>query len=434
MQRAHGSRFIARRLSWIGAVLATVLVAACGGAGGGAGSGGSSSPAQLTYWSRGANDRINGILVDTWNATHSTKIKLLPVPDDQYATKFAAAVNAGTPPDVVTLDVVSIPGLLDSNVLAGITSKARALPYFDKLAPSYIKTATRNGTIYALPENTDASTLFYNKDLFRKAGLDPEKPPTTFAELEQDAARITALGGGVHGFYFSGQCGGCNAYTFDPLVWASGGDFVSGDGKRSTLTNPAVKSALELYRTLWTSGDVPDAAKTDTGANWVQAFGSGKIGMESLGAFAIGQMKKNFPTVDYGITTIPGRQGGRSAFTGGDVVAIPRGSKHFDAAWDFLQWSLSRAAQVEVYAKDGSLVARSDLVDNKYSHNDPHVLAENRAVAAGRQPVYYRNSLQIDAPTGPFNQAFQSVIFGGANPDPTLASAQSEFQRLLNIG
>ena len=73
-----------------------------------------------------------------------------------------------------------------------------------------------------MPLYADVSALFYNKDLFEKAGLDPNKPPTSLAELRAYADKITALGGDVKGYFLPGSCAGCNIFTVGPLMWASG--------------------------------------------------------------------------------------------------------------------------------------------------------------------------------------------------------------------
>ena len=78
------------------------------------------------------------------------------------------------------------------------------------------------GRLYGVPLYADVSALFYNKDLFRKAGLDPEKPPTSLAEIREYADKITALGGDVKGYFLPGSCAGCNIFTVGPLMWASG--------------------------------------------------------------------------------------------------------------------------------------------------------------------------------------------------------------------
>jgi multiple sugar transport system substrate-binding protein len=405
---------------------ATTACASSGGSSGG-------QDAQLTLWVRGANERINTTLVKAYNSSHQTTVKMLAIPDAEYTQKLAAATQAGTPPDVVDLDVVSVPELARSGALTDIRSRVDALSFKDDLVKSYLDYSTYRHGLYAVPENVDASALFWNKDLFSRAGLDPDEPPTTYAELKADAAAITALGGDTKGFYLTGQCSGCTNYAFSPFVWASGGDFVSADGKRSTLTDPGVVAGLQLYQDLWKAGDVPASAQSDTGADWVSAFGAGNTGMVGLGAFAIAQLTHDYPAVHFGVAPFPGEDGGQSSFTGGDVMAIPARSTHSAAAWKFIEWTLSPAAQVEVHAKDGGLVARSDLVDNPYS-TDPNVIAEDHALQLGRLPVYYPNAAQIDAPTGPYAKAFQDVVFGGADPTTRLATAQKEFQALLDRG
>jgi multiple sugar transport system substrate-binding protein len=389
------------------------------------------SASPLTYWARGANEAINKTLVKAWNDTHAQQVQLLAIPDAEYQTKLAAAVAAGSPPDVATVDIAVVPKLIQGGAIQNITSKAKALPFYGKLAKGFINYATVNGQLHAVPVDIDASALFYNKDLFRRAGI--KHPPTNFKEILADAKKITALGNGIHGFYMSGGCGGCNAYTFLPLVWASGGDFVTKDGKKSTLSNnPALTSALQLYRNLWANNYVPKSAKGDTGAAWVSSFASGKIGMALLGAFAVGPV--HAAKVNFGVTPMPGAKGGVSAYTGGDVAVIPNKSSNADAAWQFIQWMLSPAAQVEVYAKAGRLTARSDLGKNSYSSKDPAVLGEQKAVTVGRTPVYYPQADAVNAPTGPYFTSWQRIIFNGANLPKTLKDADKAINSLLARG
>ena len=287
--------------------------------------------------------------------------------------------------------------------------------------------------IYALPENVDASTLFWNKDLFREAGLDPEAPPTTFEEIIEYSKAITALGDGKYGFYFAGQCAGCTTYSFSPLVWASGGDYASEDGTTSTMADPAMEAAVGLYKTLWEDGLIEPGAQSDTGANWVSAFGSGNIGIEPMGAFAIGALRADFPDVDFGVAPLPGEDGGVSSDIGGDVIGIPAGSKNPEEAWEFIEWSLTEEAQLEVYAANGALVARSDLIDNEYSADDANITAQNEAVDLGRLPVHYENNhRQILASTGPWFLAIRAAVFEGVSLDDALKQADVETQKLID--
>jgi multiple sugar transport system substrate-binding protein len=385
----------------------------------------------LTYWARGANEAVNKTLVATWNGTHTQQVKLLAIPDAEYETKLAAAVAAGTPPDIATVDIAVIPKLIQGGAVQNITSKAKALPFYGSLAKGFLDYATVSGQLYAVPVDIDASALFYNKDLFKRAHI--KSPPKNFKEILEDAKKITALGHGISGWYMAGGCGGCNAYTFLPLVWASGGDFVTKDGKRSTLsTDPAVTAALQLYRNLWANHYVPKSAKGDTGAGWVSSFASGKIGMELLGAFAVGP--EHAAKVNFGVTPMPGATGGVSAYTGGDVAVIPNKSADSAGAWEFIQWMLSPDAQVEVYAKAGRLTSRSDLGKNTYSSKDPAVLGEQKAVTVGRTPIYYPQADAVNAPTGPYFIAWQRIIFDGANIPQTLKNADNAINSLLARG
>jgi multiple sugar transport system substrate-binding protein len=107
--------------------------------------------------------------------------------------------------------------------MTDLTDLAQGLLFFDQLSPSHVRLGTYNERIYALPFNAEGSVLVYNKDLFRQAGLDPEKPPTNWAEIAEYSKKIAALGNDTYGFYFSGACAGCNAFSVLPYIWASGG-------------------------------------------------------------------------------------------------------------------------------------------------------------------------------------------------------------------
>jgi multiple sugar transport system substrate-binding protein len=405
----------------IGAALAG---AGCGGDdddGGTAASG--NAPASITFWGRAANQAVNQRLVDAYNATHETKVKFTAFPDDQFVTRVGTAASSGDGPDVFAVDSIYMPQFIKQGLVLDVTDRAQGLDFFDSLSKGQIDVSTADDRLYAVPRDVDASTLFWNKKLFKQAGLDPEKPPTSFAEIEEYAKKITALGGKKRGFYFAGRCSGCNAYTLLPLVWASGGEILDDQGA-PTFDAPEVKEALALYNRLWESGAVPKSAETDGGENWLTGFAAGNIGMQPLGAFAIRAIREQNPDLDFGVARLPGASGGEAAFNGGDVIAIPAQSKQADAAWDFIAWTLSEGTQVDVVAKDGGLVARTDLVDNEYASGDPQVLASNEALEVGRTPKSSVYNQLFNDPNGPFLTAFTRSVFGG-DVDGALSEAQS---------
>ncbi|WJL97048.1 extracellular solute-binding protein [Microbacterium sp. ET2] len=279
-----------------------------------------------------------------------------------------------------------------------------------------------------MPHQLDVSLLYYNKELFEAAGLDPEAPPTTYDEVLEAARAITALGDETYGFYFAGNCAGCNAYGTLPWVWANDGNVLNEDGTEATLDDPAVATTFDFYQQMWDEGLIPPSAKDDNGATWVTSFQSNKIGMVSLGSFGIGLFGADGP--DFGVTPIPGEDGGQAAFVGGDVVGIPVGAKNAGTAWDFIEWSMSEEVQTDIVAEAGSLVVRSDLIDNPNTAADPRRVIANELIAIADVPnTPYYNAVFID-PTGPFLQLIRSWVIDGEG-DGAIGSTQSAFDSRL---
>ncbi|GCE31576.1 hypothetical protein KDA_70600 [Dictyobacter alpinus] len=306
----------------------TLILAACGGT---SNSSGSSDKVTITFWSRDSDAALVQPLIAAYNASHKNQIKLTLIPANSFVTKFGSAVASGDVPDLVATDLVYTPAFASQNQLTDITDKVKALSFFDKLSPSHVRLATYQSKIYGLPFSAEGSFLLYNKDLFSKAGLDPNKPPTTWAQMESDAKAITKLGNGTYGYHISGANGGINAFTFLPLIWASGGDILNSDGTQATLSSsPQVKDALNFYRRLWTGGLVDPGSKVDDGSNWFTGFAAGKVGMVGAGAFELSTLKTKNSNINFGVAPLPGKNGGSSAFAGGDNIVIPSGSHHPD--------------------------------------------------------------------------------------------------------
>jgi multiple sugar transport system substrate-binding protein len=386
---------------------------------------------KLSIWTRVANQVLLEALAKGYNATHKNQFEVTSIPNEQFVTKFGAAVSGGTPPDVISIDLIYVPAFAAAGQMSEITDLVNALPFKDKLSPAHMALATYNGKYFATPFTAEGSVLLYNKDLFKAAGLDPEKAPTTWDEIYQAAKKITALGKDTYGFYFAGACAGCNAFTYLPLIWASGGDVLSADYTKATMTNPAVKSALEFYKKMWDEKLIPEGAKVDAGENFFAAFATGKIGMVGSGAFSIASLKKDYPNINFGIAFLPGQNGGKSSFAGGDSIGVPKGSKYVKEAFDFIQWCLSDEVQLEYYAKTGGLPVRTDLAKNKYFDAEPRLTVNAQAMALGKTPYSVKyNDLFNDA-NGPWLAMIQTAIFEG-KVDAAIAAAQDRFTQIMS--
>lgn len=152
------------------------------------------------------------------------------------------------------------------------------------------------------------------------------------------------------------------------MMVAAGSKMLPRNGGDEALTGDGVKLVLEAYKTMWDEGLIPENAEVDTGANFVSAFASGKIGIAGTGGFLISLMKRENPDFNYGLTLLPGAEPGQvSAFVGGDVVAIPAKGKNEAAAQEFVTWVLSDEAQLQGLAKNSILTTRTDLADNEFT-------------------------------------------------------------------
>lgn len=124
--------------------------------------------------------------------------ELEPLFTGSYAetlTKAIAAIRAGNPPDIVQVYEVGTQTMADSGAIVPVTDlvPAGAIDFGAYIQP-ILNYYTVRGKLYSMPFNSSTAILYYNKDAFRRAGLDPEKPPSTFAEIESMGRRIVDSG------------------------------------------------------------------------------------------------------------------------------------------------------------------------------------------------------------------------------------------------
>jgi multiple sugar transport system substrate-binding protein len=384
----------------------------------------------LSLWARASSSNAAQIMIDLWNSTHEDKIELTTIPDNQMVTKLATSVQAGDVPDLISFDLIFMPDFMRAGFLEDLTAELAADPNAGKVAQAFRDLATYEGKQYGTGFTPDVSILLYNKDLFRKAGLDPESPPKTLAQLEEFATKIRESDTNVYGYYFSGSCGGCNIFTQAPMMWASGAKLLPASGDDTPMDGTGVREVLQMLQNMWKNGVIPEAAEADTGSNFQAVFESGVIGMQGAGGYSISALKANHPEIDFGIAALPGvNEGEASSFVGGDVIAIPIGAKQKDLALEFIHWSLTDEAQLEGLAKNLILPARSDLADNPYFQDDPRYQTTAGAVGIGQTPWAFHFNDMVNADQSPWLQMLQIAIFDG-DIDGAIAQAQEQMKAI----
>ena len=153
----------------------------------GGGSSGGSSGGTVTFWTlfSGGDGEAMKSLVDQFNEEHDDiQIERERQPFDQYYDKLFTSMTGGDAPDLAVFHTTEIQRFTDAlTPLGGLLSDGSADAYVD----SILQETEFDGDRLALPLDTHPNGLYYNKDIFEEAGLDPESPPTSFAELQEAA-------------------------------------------------------------------------------------------------------------------------------------------------------------------------------------------------------------------------------------------------------
>jgi ABC-type glycerol-3-phosphate transport system substrate-binding protein len=239
------------------------------------------------------------------------------------ATTFTADLAGGTLPDVFTVPFTDGRGLIAQKQIANVSSLFSTLPYADNFSkPVAQEGEDADGTMWAMPIAAYGQGLHYNRALFTQAGLDPDKPPTTWAEIRTDAKQIADK---THeaglAMMTKDNTGGWILTTMD---YAFGGRVQATDGGKTTATvdTDSMKQVAQYIHDMrWTDNSM--------GANFLydwnginQDFAAGKIGMYVSGGGNLPNLitQNNMNMADYGLTVLP-LQGDDAGVLGGGTLA-----------------------------------------------------------------------------------------------------------------
>lgn len=365
----------------------------------------------LTLWTRAPLEKQAKLLVAAYNESHENQVELTVVPNDDYVAKVGAAAGSGGLPDLFAADIVYVPNWVEQGLFQDITSQIDGLDYKDTINKGHLAAGTVDGKEHVLPFVLDLSMLFWNKELFAEAGLDPEKAPANLTEFADAAKAVQALGkDGVYGTATGLNCGGCLVFTWFPTIWADGEQVLGDGGAESLLASDTAKDVYDVWRDLWESGAVLPSSQDEAGPTWTAGFTEGNVGL----MFYPATLLSSTP-FDAGVAGIPGPEGGASTFVGGDGIGISKDSKKSAQAWNFLTWLMSEEAQVEVLAKNNDVVARSDFADNEYAAKDPRLVTINEVAGQGDTPVALNFQQAFNAPGSPWLTLVRNAVLEGSD-------------------
>jgi multiple sugar transport system substrate-binding protein len=355
------------------------------------------------------------------------------VPYEQQTQLFLAALAAGNAPDVISLDIILHPYFNSLGAFLDITDRINALDYRAALPEGMLHLGEAEGRYYGIPYTVDLSGLVWNKELFREAGLDPERPPETWDELIEYAQKLTKTNdsGEVeqYGFAIVGTSAGWQMFGFMPVVWSFGGDLLNADGTEVLIDSPESIEALQMWVDLIHKYKVaPLNSATWQYSDVYNGFVTGRVAMMLSGNYNIITFKEDAPHLDFGITFIPrASDGGHASFSGGNLMAISRDTKQADLAWEFVEFAMSEDIQVEVWAKSGALPVRTDLFDNKYFAQDSRFAVFADILEVARAPY----STKYNELYAPMLTAMQRAMMGEITPEQAYKDAANEMERVL---
>ena len=388
----------------------------------------------VVFYQRNATDQAAAALVPEFNASHPhLKVVVTETCPNCDTSTLATAIRAGHPPDLVGLNDIDVPEFSSEGVLMNLTKYVDALPYKKDLSPGHLQLAVYKGQYYGVPYLGDLSVLWYNKTLFKQAGLNPNDPPTTFAQILSDAQAINKLGNGVNGFSFAGDCQGCLGFVMEPDLFAINDNLITGPighQKIDIAGNKALTQLLQLYQELYSQGLTPASDLTDSGPTWGEDFESGKIGILPGDYGFIAGIKSAGLLPDVGIAPLPGPNGKYSTFDGGDDFVIPKGAKNASGAWEFVQWMLQKSTQVQ-YPGLGETPVRTDVIDTpNFAKDNPQDAVALKALKYGEAPVTLIYNAAFNNPNSPWYQMFTQAVYHN-DISGALATGQAGFEAAL---
>ncbi|MCX4848380.1 extracellular solute-binding protein [Streptomyces sp. NBC_00893] len=416
-------------------ITATALVAAlalaataCGGDNESGGTGKSSGELSgtVTWWdtsTAGSEDKVFKKIAEDFTKKHpKVQVKYVNVPFGDAQNKFKNAAQSGSDaPDVIRSEVAWTPEFADLGYLAPLDGTAALKNSDDFLKQAAASTKYKDKT-YAVPQVIDSMGIFYNKKIFKEAGVEV---PKTVDELKTVSKKIKDKTGNT-GMYLRGD----DAYWFLSFLYGEGGDMVDASTKSVTIDNPEGVKAMKVVKDLVDSG----AAKTDATDGWenMQAsFKDGKVAMMINGPWAVADTftgKEFKDKANLGIAPVPAGSAAQGAPQGGHNLAVYAGSKNLDASYAFVDYMTSAETQATV-TKELSLLptrtsayARQDVVDNEIVGFFKPVVE----TAVERPWIPETGSL-----FAPLVTEYTKVLTGQATPEKATKTTGDSYRKLL---
>ncbi|MCU1459089.1 MAG: ABC-type sugar transport system, periplasmic component [Actinomycetia bacterium] len=339
------------------------------------------SPVDIVVWDQFQSTNQDALqkLTDQFNASQTqVRVRLIQQPDANVYAKFRAGLTTGDLPDLMQVEETTLQSVVDSGATVPMQACVDATKYSLKdFLPKALGYYTTQGVLRSMPYGVSSPILFYNKTVFSKAGLDPEKPPTTLAEVKADAQKIVASGAAQYGVAMPAA-----PYLVEFFYAKNDQTYVNnGNGRKARATKATFVSPTGTRLYGWWKDMVDSKLMLNTGADPnnfdnLFALGNGKAAMTISGSSALGPVNAVLASGQYkgtvaGTSVLPGIKAANGVYAAEDSWYLMRSSSPAKraAAWKFVQYLIATPQQVQLEIQTGYTPTRKSVA------GDPKVVA-----------------------------------------------------------
>jgi multiple sugar transport system substrate-binding protein len=309
------------------------------------------APVQITYmeWGDPAElDVWKAIVSDFEAANPNIKVDVQVSDWDSYWTKLKTLLAANTPPDVFAMDAPLFLDYQSRGVLLNLQ------PYIDKnpgmldgLYPNTLTAYQSPDGYFGLPRDFQTIVVFYNKDMFDKAGVAYPQPGWTYDDLRATAKSLTKDTNGDGKIDQFGYV--IDPWDFEPgmseIIWAYGGDLISADHTKTLLGEPKARQAFQfLHDMMFVDKSIPDPNTTQQYGT--DLFLAGNAAMMAMGHWAIPSYSE--ATFKWDVAPMPKGPAGQATSVNSAGFVVGKDSKHPEEAFAFIKFVESVAGQTRL--------------------------------------------------------------------------------------
>ncbi|MBI2995372.1 MAG: ABC transporter substrate-binding protein [Candidatus Melainabacteria bacterium] len=399
---------------------------------------------EITYWQywTGFEGRAIEKLVNKFNNTHKNiKVKMLTISEPRKKTLLS--IIGGTPPDVISSIAAWIPELASRNALIPLDDFCKENRINEKIFISaYWKMLNLYGHTWALPTTPTATALYWNKNLFKKAGLNPEMPPKTLKELEEYSSKLTIKNkkGQIKQIGFLPSWPSW-AFGFYGILF--GGSWVN-NGSRDVACNISANNPKNIEGWNWACGFIKRLGSKNIqlfqeefgniqGPN--NPFYTEKIALEINGTWEGNFIPRFAPNIKWGAAPMPTSRDiacNVSTIVDCDCILIPKGSKHPREAFEFIKWLLKPENIEELCIAQGKfsplIVSGNENFIKRHPHPYIKVFID---LAKSKGAVYFPQATFYEFYRRELKRAFESVMRLEKEPKDALDEVQKRMEREL---